>query len=294
MDSGSFLRASVAVILACAATPFGRSGWPVPICADNPRPTIEVKQCRLHLIDEVRLASERSGILVDIAHPGTMIQAGGVVATIRDSVVQASYAVAEKEAANDVEVRFALKSSELAQLKYQRAMEADRSLAGTVTDFELRELRLAAEKSLLQMEQAEHQKKIAELRRLEHYETLQALQIRTPFDAFVRIVHKKPGEFVREGETVVEVVKAGRFRIDAYIDAMYLPHLSVGDQARISVTSTVDGQRDLESQQTYVGQITFVDIKVEPVSSKFLVWVEVQHADARLHDGQSVSLTINP
>ena len=59
------------------------------------------------------------------------------------------------QAVSDVEVRYAKKAAELADLEYQSALKANRHLQGTVATLEVERLRLAAEMAHLQVEQAE-------------------------------------------------------------------------------------------------------------------------------------------
>ena len=62
---------------------------------------------------------------------------------------------APAQAATDVEVRYAKKAAELADLEYQKALEANRRVKGAVSDLEIERLRLAVERAHLQVKQAE-------------------------------------------------------------------------------------------------------------------------------------------
>jgi macrolide-specific efflux system membrane fusion protein len=253
---------------------------------------VTIPQCRVQVVDEVHLAAERGGILAEVAPAGAYVASGSVVAQLRDSVARAGLAIAEKEAANDIEVRFARKAAELAQLKYERTLQANRVLDGTVTELELRELRLDAEKSLLQLEQAEHQFAIASLRQAEQAEVLRTLQIVAPFDAFVRNVHRQPGEVVREGEVIVEIVNTDRVRVEGYLNPADLPYVAPG--RLVSVRVTGDGVPPDARNRSFAGRVAFVDVKIEPVSQKVRVSAEVLNPDRLLRDGMTAAMTINP
>ncbi len=253
---------------------------------------ITVANCRLKAVNEVQLACQRGGILAEIAPAGTYVKAGAVVARLRDSLARATLAIADKEASNDIEVRFARKAAQLAQLKYERTLEANRTLNGTVSELELRELRLAAEKALLQLEQAEHHFQVAGLRRDEQRETLQTYYLTTPTDAFVRFVHKKPGEVVREGEVILELVNADRIRVEGFIELSDAHRVSAGDPVEVGLAG--DNVGHAERGRAFSGRIGFVDLKVEPVSRRVLVWADVQNVDRWLRDGLTATMTINP
>ncbi len=64
-----------------------------------------------------------------------------------------------KNAANssDVEVRYAKKAAELADLEYEKALKANRHLKGTVSSLEVERLKLTADMAHLHVEQAEHE-----------------------------------------------------------------------------------------------------------------------------------------
>ena len=248
--------------------------------------SVVVKDCRLRLIDDLKLSSERSGILDYVVPQGTRVKKGDVIARLRDSIARATYAIAEQESANDVEVRFAHKAAELAQLKYERAQQAEQTIAGTVTDFEIRELRLAAERSLLQLQQAEHQFKIAQLKKSQQEETLRSYQLTAPFDALVRAVHKKNGEFVGEGDTVLEIVNDNTIRVDGFVSLEQLPTISTGNRVMVLL------EQSTGDPVPFAGQITFVDTKIEPVSMRASVSAEVQNKRSLLKDGLLVTMAI--
>ncbi len=249
--------------------------------------SIIVPECRVKFANDVQLAFERSGVLDYLTPQGAQVRLGEPIARLNDLTAKAAYRISEKEASNDIEIRFARKASELAQLKYERATQADKTLSGTVTEFELRELRLAAERSLLQMQQAEHQFAIADLKKREQLELLNSLQITAPFDGFVRVAEKQAGEYVREGEIVIEVVNDQVIRISGTVDLADVHRVQVG--SRVTVYS-----HQLGSANAFYGTVNFVDTKVEPVSNKVKISALVQNSNSILKDGLLVTMAIAP
>lgn len=249
---------------------------------------IMVPDCRISVVNEVSLACERSGVLDSIAVQGRFVQKGDVIARIRDSIAKATYLIAEHESSNDIEIQFARKAGELAQLKYERAQQADRTLTGTVTEFELRELRLDAERTLLQLQQAQHQFAIAQLRKQEQLEQLNSFQIVAPFDGFVRVTQKKPGEFVREGEVVLEIINDTLMRVEGFIDIEHLPSVAIGNDVTIYL-------KQLQGETVAsTGRINFVDAKIEPISNMVRISAHVQNSNSILKDGYLVTMAIAP
>ena len=251
---------------------------------------IVVNDCRVRLLNEVQLSSARTGILELAVAEGETVKSGTVVARLRDRLQRVNHAIAEREASNDIDVRFARKASELAQAKFLRALDANKSAAGTVSELELRELRLAAEKSLLQIEQAEHHFQIAGLKRDEAEENVNLFQVKAPFDGTVLDVYKRQGEVVREGEQIVRLASAARVRVEGYVTVEQAVRIRRG--LAVQARMQADEASEALSNEQYPGRLVFVDIKVEPVSRKVRVLAEVANPEGLFRDGLTATLTI--
>ena len=289
----AYLKSTVP-ITACACLVFCIACMPVQLNAQDHLAIktqdanfVLVPECRVNAAYQVKLAFQKSGTVEMLMPQGRSVKRGEVVAQLSDAIAKAAFRIAEHESANDIEIRFAKKAGELAQLKYERAQQADKRLSGTVTEFELRELRLAAERSLLQLQQAEHQFAIAELKKDEQRVQLQALQIQSPFDGFVRAALKQPGEYLREGETVVEIVNDSVMKVEGSIDAAQLGSVSIGSLVIIHSSH-------LGKQFSFRGSVDFVDSKIEPISMKVKISALVQNDNSILKDGLLVTMAIEP
>ena len=113
-----------------------------------------------------------------------------------------------------------------------RVLQANRAGPGTFPDIELRELRLAAEKTLLQLEQAEQNLAIERLKHKEQLEILKTYRLVAPHGGIVRTVHKRSGEVVAEGEPILEIVHTRTVRVEG--------HLSIADAARVTPAMRVE------------------------------------------------------
>lgn len=240
---------------------------------------LRVPNCRLVASNQVQLASEQSGVLSQVAQPGQMVQANQIVARLKDGLAMARLAISEKEASNDIEVRFSEKAQQLASLKYEKVANADKTLAGTVTQFELMEMRLDAQKAILQLEQAQHQFEIAKLRRQEQVESLNGRRITAPFSGFVRTVHKKAGEVVGEGETILELINTSIIRVEFSVKLEVANRLALGKTIGVQIKSPN------QKVMNYQGKIVFVDVKVEPVTQTVKFWADVENRDGQIRDG---------
>jgi len=253
--------------------------------------SIRLTGCRVKLIDEVVLSSDQIGILsFVIPREGERVDENQLLAQIDDSIVRATYAIVDKQAENDVEVRYARKAGELAQVKYLRAIEANRDVPNTIPDLEIRELRLSAEKALLQFEQSQSNLLINKLKRGETKELLNKYRVVAPFTGIVRQTFKKRGESVNQGEPILELVNTGRVKVEGHIGIEDLAKIRRGSEVRIRV-DLPDIELEVEKFE-FTGRLAFVDVRIEPVSRKVRVWAEVDNRDGLLMDGYLATMTI--
>src|SRR6185312_14354842 len=73
------------------------------------------------------------------------------------------FEIARKQAQNDLKVKSAKKSAEVARVELKRAKESVEKYKKSVSETELDRLRLAAEKAALEVDQAVHDQEVAEL-----------------------------------------------------------------------------------------------------------------------------------
>jgi membrane fusion protein, multidrug efflux system len=277
----ALLAAFVAPLL-CAADP-----------ASKPAAPIEIGRCRIKLIDQVTLASDRSGIISYVeAEEGHEVQEGQKIAGLMDEVAAANLAIAQKKSENDVEIRFSTKAAELAQAEYDKALEANKIVKNAVPDIEVRRLKLAAEKSTLQIEQADHQRKLDALTRDQAQAELNTYRVKVPFDGTVTRVFKHKGEAVRQGDPILELASTRRVRVEGDLDIQHLTHVRPG--CRVVVQLDIpEVDLDIE-KETFEGRVEFVDVNVQPVSRQVRIWARVQNRGDILRAGLSTRMIITP
>lgn len=244
---------------------------------------LRIPDCRLSLFAKASLASERSGIIdrVEVVE-GDRVEAGDRVAHLKDYAVRAALATSEKQAENDIDLRFAKKAVELATLELSKSIKVNEFAAGTIAEIELRRLRLAAEKSLLQVEQAEHQVEVLQLQRDEKRAALAMCTIAAPWSGVVLRVLKRPGEGVREGESVLEIVDLNRLRAEVYVPLTEAWQIRVGQDVRFKPAQS-DGASS--TTRVFSGHVVHMEPRVDPVTQKVRIWAEIQNQDDRLMDG---------
>ena len=145
-------------------------------------PELVVSNCKVALVRRAALAGARLGILDEVAvSEGDIVEAGQIVATLRAEQAEQALVIAEKELSNNVELRLHKKVSELATLEFSNAIELNRSIPGGVSGLDIKKLRLAAEKSVLQIEQADFLLQMAALRKKDAQIALDSYRIVAPF-----------------------------------------------------------------------------------------------------------------
>jgi membrane fusion protein (multidrug efflux system) len=258
--------------------------------AETPEPSMVVSNCRISLLQRASLAGSRMGILQDIdVSEGDVVERGQIVATLRDELPQQTLAIAQKEMSNNVEVRLYKKISELATLEYSKAVDLNRSIPGGFSELDIKKLRLAAEKSVLQIEQADYLQQMSALRKKEAEVILDSYRITAPFSGVVLQVHKQPGEAIGSGDAVVEIANFDLMRVEGFIPVAASGKVHAGDAVVVDVAA-IESQRP----SRFEGRVKFISPIVNEVSQEVRIWAEVKNRRNLLKDGLPATMWITP
>ena len=242
-----------------------------------------LKGCLISAKDDVQIPAQQSGVLVSvIATRGMQVPAPqvnsqgktvGVLLAQLDSakelaaarVAWTQYQVAHEEANNDVNERFSKKSAEVAKAELEKAIVANRGGGRVVSDTEVQRLKLAYERAILQIEQSQLDEKIAkhtESVRKEEYqaalENIEERAIRAPFAGVVEDVYRQKGEYVREGDPVMRLIRLDELRVEGFVNAAQFDPLEIAGR---DVKVTVKFARG--KSRTFPGKITFVSSQIQ-------------------------------
>ena len=164
---------------------------------------------------------------------GQLVRQGDLLAQIDDTEAKIAeeqakidIEIARASASNDVNLRFAKKSVEVAKAELRRSDESNEKYARSVSESEVDRLRLLVEKSGLEVEQAEHEYAVAKLMlqakegeyRLAQQKA-QRHQVPAPLDGMVVQVYRHRGEWVKPGEPVVRMLRMDRLRAEGFVKA---------------------------------------------------------------------------
>jgi macrolide-specific efflux system membrane fusion protein len=270
------------------------------IAAGGSQPIV-MDSVQITLIDEVQLAAREPGQIVNVpVREGQVVRVGELIAQIDDTEPellrkrsQLEASIAERQAGNDVKVRFAKKSHEVAEAELRRAKESVDKFRKSVSDTELDRLRLAAERTLLEIEQAEQDQQIAALtHKLKNTEvavaekSIERRKVLAPLDAMVVELKRLVGEWVQPGDVVARLVRVDRVRAEGFLPAGSINPQLLGAPAVLSL--------DNVGQIRFEGKITFVSPEVNPVNNQVRIWAEFENTDGTLRPGLKGKLTIQP
>lgn len=262
---------------------------------------IEIPSALVKLLEQVEVPAREAGALEKLTvREGEMVAAGDALGKIDDrapafdkSKAEIELAGAKKLAESDVKVRFAKKSAEVAAAELRRALDSSARLAESVTASELDQLKLVADKTRLEIEQAELEHELSQtavalkqndLATAEH--AIRQRQITAPLAGFVAQVLKQPGEWVEPGEAIVRILRLDRLKAEGLVSADAFDGSLMGRRVTLTVTQ---GQKLVQ----YTGKIAFVSPEVDPVNGQVRFWAEIDNADLALRPGLHGSLTIS-
>lgn len=288
-------------IVMLAAMVAGPRAWDSTATAQQSGARIEVPGMLLRLVEQVDVPARESGVLAAVyVAEGQMVEQDAPIAEIDDAEAKIALQrarieseIARANAENTVNVRFAKKSVEVAEAELQRSLETNQRYPKSVSQTEIDRLRLVVEKGRLEIEQAEHEARIAALTRQVKENEQQAAEqklkqhkIAAPLAGLVVQVHRRRGEWVKPGEVVVRILRLDRLRAEGFLKT---EHFSDQLQGRpVGLVVDLPGAPAAK----FPGKIVFVDPEIDPVNAQVRVWAEVENRQLRLRPGMRASMVI--
>lgn len=262
---------------------------------------IRVPSVQVTLIDDVSVPAREAGILADVrVHVGSKVKVGDVLgrldqtkAKLTVTQAQIDVDIEQLHVKNDVKVRFALKSKQVADAELERAVISDRRFKGSISASQMDVLRLTAERSALSIEEANRELEVArktlELKKnklLHAKDGVSRREIVSTVPGMVVDVKREAGEWVEPGQTVFRVIRLDRLRVKCFVKAADLKGDLMGH--RVSVLVNLFGGKTA----SFPGKVTFVSPEIDPNNGEVAVWAEVSNLGNRLRPGMSGSMQI--
>lgn len=254
----------------------------------SPTPTglATIQHCQVFLIQDVEVPAEQAGRLVRVdVRENDIVEPGDLLAQIDDRQAQLQKTAAELErnaaqtrADDDIEVRFSIKSFELADAELNQDLEINRKSRGVIPMAEIRRKRLARHRAELQIDRSKLDLRVAQMTAdvqqaavLAAEDNILRRQINAPFKGVVIDVQKQEGEWVDIGEPVIRVVRMDHLRVDGFLDGKDFNPSDLSDR---QVTVTVQLARG--QVERFNGKVTFISPLVQ-AGNHYRIRAEVEN-----------------
>lgn len=266
---------------------------------------VVVENCLVSAIDDVDVPAEESGVLIELpAKPGQEVKEDDLLGKIDDKMAviareaaQNEYDRHKKRSENDISVRFAKKSYEVALADLASNEAANAEVPGAVPETEMRTKRLKTEETKLGIEQATVTQGLIEFdvrKALGEWhaanDAVKRRRILSPIEGEVFEVHRNRGEWVQSGETVIRVVHMSRLQIHGFLKEAEHARDTVTDHP-IRVVVNMEGGRT----ESFTGKIVFASSETTG-GGEFRVSAEVDNRKENgrwlLKPGQLATMTI--
>jgi len=270
------------------------------------RETYTADNCRITLIEDVDVPAQEAGVLRNLktlvpdaagnlvpqeVREGMEVSANQVLGQIDDrmeaklkKVSEYKLQVAEKQAENDINVRYAKAATDVAAAEIEQAKEANLMTPGTVARAELRRMALAHEQARLQIEQSVHElevDKVSVLVRKAEDEVadlqLERRRIIAPLDGIVVERYVNVGEWVKPGDPVLRIIRIDRMRVEGFVDASQVRRPEIeGQEVNVRFSTGRRGPKSAGAiEEPIKGRVVFASPIVE--AGRFLVQAEVDN-----------------
>jgi multidrug resistance efflux pump len=267
---------------------------------------VELPSCTVRADEEVRLPAEESGTIVYLrVKDGSKVSAGENLGNldIRQAQHQVAATKAEWEAAqhrheSQVQIEFAQKSADVAEVKHRKMVEANLRAPSSVPDIDVRQAKLEWETTILQISKAREDTVIAGFdaaSKKAQWDAAQLAierrQIVAPFDGVIVQLQKHQSEWVNPGDTILHMIRTDPVRVEGLIDSnRYSPE----DLANCSVTVRLPSPN--RQSATLSGRIVFIS-PVFQTRTHYTIRAEVDNREENGHwllrPGQEVPMTIH-
>lgn len=232
----------------------------------------------------VELSSRIDGILETVlVERGDMIEADTVVAKLESGAEAVAVEHARVRAQMDAEIRSLKASLAYGWRNHRRLDELHKkqSISTDEIDRAKTETRVAKHK----LQQAEENKRLAELELARAQETLKRHTIRSPIGGVVAERYLNPGESV-EDRPVVKVVQIDPLKVEVVLPVSEFGRIEAGQRAVVRPEAAIGGR--------YESQVTIVDPIVDAASGTFRVTLALPNPEHKLTSGLRCQVSFLP
>jgi multidrug efflux pump subunit AcrA (membrane-fusion protein) len=217
---------------------------------------------RVAAVESVKLPALAAGPLAEIkVAKGDMVKKDELVAlidktelTAQRQIKESEYKAARTKATDNIDEKFAKASADVAESNVRKLKDSNKRVPSSVPAIEVEKAELEATKAKLQIEKAQHDRKVDGLTALAKWAEIKSVDVAidhrmliAPFDGEVVETKSKLGEWVAAGETVLEMISLNVLNIDVDVPAKnYRPGELSNRSVRVEVRRGDKGADVLE------------------------------------------------
>jgi len=265
----------------------------------------QIPQCLVSLVADVQVPALEAGALTNVAvAEGEYVKQAQLLAQIDDRqpkvdklAAQLQRDAALAKAQDDIEVRYSEAAFAVAGAELERALAIERKSPGGVTQQEIQKLQLAKRRDELQIEKSKLDMRVAKLNAdvqqaavASADDAVTRRQILSPIDGVVVTLLHEKGEWVAAGESVVQVVRIDRLRVEGFLSGT-----EFGPEEIAGRPVTVEVQLAAGRVARFSGNVVYVSPLVQ-AGNKYRVRAEVENRAENGHPllrpGMSATMTI--
>ncbi len=264
-----------------------------------------LQDCLVKVRDEVRVPAPEQGVLMQFpVREGSRVAEGDVLAVIDDREAQAALKIAQygleaaaKRATDMVEEKYARKASEVAEVDWKKALQANERKKDAVPEMEILQKKLAFGRAQLQIEKAQKDRELARLDARTKLAERDAAQlavdwrtISASFPGEVVATYRHQGEWVNPGDPILLLVRFDELYVEAYADANQYDRAEI-----LGRPVSVELHRARGNKFSVSGAIVYVEQEVQS-DGRFKVRAQVTNSlrgkNWRIQPGMRATMTI--
>jgi len=264
--------------------------------ADEPEHQSDVvllKKCSIAYDRATPVASNSNVGLIQecLVQPGDRVKAGQVLGRLFNKDVLAEMEVrATALESSEIAIHQREATLEVARAKLRRAEALfSRRIALSAQDFQIQQLEV--KNAELELKAAIQGQRIAERQLQQSKALVAAREITSPHDGVVVEIYKNTGQAITTGNPIFKVVKVDRMRVTGYLDVSDAWH--VRPKQTVRVMPEHEGVDLPIEREVFEGQITFVDIEIDPKTRTCRVFAEVENRGDLLRSGLDCRMEID-
>jgi RND family efflux transporter MFP subunit len=224
----------------------------------------------------VKLASPVVGVIARLdVDRGDFVREGQVVGKLADDVEAAALALAVARATNEAPVQSA--EARLRYLRSEHERLIDLHGKDIVSRAALQKAEEEANVAKHQLQEARHDKEIAELQVRHAEEVLAQRTLRSPIDGVVVERLLVPGEYRNEQSPIMSLAQINPLRVEVFVPTTYYRQIRAASHAQVRPEQPIGG--------SYTASVVVVDRVLDAASGTFGVRLALPNPDFRLPAG---------